>query len=799
MTELRIIGQSRPKIDALAKCTGAAKYADDLTLPRMAYAKLLRSVHPSAHIHSIDVSRAQALPGVLAIITGRDLPTPYGVLPKNLDETAMAIERVRYVGEPVAAVAALDEATAERACELINVDYEVDKPLLTIEEALSPDASSIHSWTRVPNAHKTVALEFGDIEAAFARADLVREDTFFYEGSNHAALEQHAVLANYESDGKLTLWSCTQVPHYLHRGLSNVLGIPSSHIRVIVPAVGGGFGGKSEPFGFEFCVAELSRRTGRPVKIALTREEVYYTHRGRHPAKMWLKTGVKRSGELTGLAVKMFLDGGAFSSFGIATTYYTGALTPVTYRLPAYKFEGIRVFTNKPPCGPKRGHGAPQPRFGFEIQLDKIAEELEIDPIELRQRNLIEPYSTTVNSLRITSCGLRECIAKVEEASGWKERRANMPPGKGLGVAVSAYLSGTGTTMWHPNLPHSGAYVQLDRGGGVTVFCGSAEIGQGSDNLLAAIVAEELGVFPEDVRVVAGDTGLTPVDLGSYSSRVTFMSGNAVLQAVKGLRAKLFEVAGEVLEVAPDDLLLSDYRIFDRNDTANSMPFVDAIVRAEARYGTLGMTGSYFPPSLGGNYRGSVIGTSPAYSYTACVAEVSCDAESGEVKVDKMWVAHDCGRALNPALVHGQIQGCAYMGVGEALMEAQTFDKRGLHLAPSLLEYKLPTSLETPEIETFIVESVDPEGPYGAKEAGEGPENPIVPAISNAVYQASGIRFDDIPLSADKVYRALHPNPNRRAIPIAVPDFEFPEPERPAPRDYWTEESAPREYRSESA
>jgi 4-hydroxybenzoyl-CoA reductase alpha subunit len=786
MSEFRIIGQSRKKTDALSKATGAAKYADDLSLPRMAYAKLLRSVHPHARIRSIDVSRALALPGVFTVITGRDLPTHFGVLPNNQDETAMAIDRVRYIGEPVAAVAAVDEATAEHACGLIDVEYEPLKLVLTIEDALASDADKIHSWTRVANAHKTVALEFGDIEAAFARADLVREDTFFYEGSNHVALEQHCCVANYDSDGKLTLWSSTQVPHYLHRALSVVLGIPSSRIRVILPAIGGGFGGKSEPFGFEFATAELSRRIGRPVKLTLTREEVYYTHRGRHPAKMWMKTGVKRDGELTGVAVKMFIDGGAFSSFGIATTYYTGALLPVTYQMPAYKFEGMRVFTNKPPCGPKRGHGAPQPRFGFEIQLDKISEELGIDPIDLRLRNAVEPYSTTVNTLRITSCGLRECIEKVQAASGWKERRANLPPGKGLGAAVSAYLSGTGSTMWHPNLPHSGAYVQLDRGGGVAVFCGSAEIGQGSDNLLAAIVAEELGLNPEDVRVVAGDTGITPIDLGSYSSRVTFMSGNAALQAVRALKAKLFEVASEVLEVPASQLEIGEYQIYDRSDPTNAMAYVDAVVRAEARFGTLGATGSYSPPHLGGDYRGSVIGTSPAYSYTACVAEVTCDKATGEVTVDKLWVAHDCGRALNPALVEGQIHGCAYMGVGEFLMEAQAFDKRGLHVAPSLLEYHLPTSLETPEMDVMIVETDDPEGPYGAKEAGEGPENPIVPAISNALYQATGVRFDDIPVSPDKVYRALHRKPNQQFKPITVPAFIFPEPERPAPREYWS-------------
>jgi 4-hydroxybenzoyl-CoA reductase subunit alpha len=774
----RIIGHSRPKIDALAKVTGAARYADDLSLPRMAYARLLRSPHPYARLRSIDASAALALPGVLAVIIGQDLPTRFGVLPNNQDESALALDYVRYVGEPVAAVAAVDEPTAERACQLISVDYEVLRPILTIEDALDPQADSIHAWTRRPNAHKTIALEFGEMEGAFERADVVREDTFYYEGSNHAALEQHACLADYDANGNLTVWSSTQVPHYLHRALGIVLNMPSSRIRVRLPAIGGGFGGKSEPFGFEFCAAELSRRTGRPVKITLTREEVFYTHRGRHPAKMWMKVGATRDGRLTGLAVKLYLDGGAFSSFGIATTYYTGALLPVTYKLPAYSFEGMRLFTNKPPCGPKRGHGAPQPRFGFELQMDRLAEDLGLDPIELRLRNLIEPNTTTVNALRITSCGLRECVDKVAQASGWRERRAALPPGRGLGVAISAYLSGTGTTMWHPQLPHSGAYVQLDRGGGVAVFCGSAEIGQGSDHLLAAIVAEELGLYPEDVRVVAGDTGITPVDLGSYSSRVTFMSGNAVLQAVTGLKDKLLSAASQVLEVPPEQLAFGEYCIYDTTDTANQLSFVDAVVRAEARYGTLGATGSYSPPPLGGQYRGSVIGTSPAYSFTACVAEVSCDLETGATTVERLWVAHDCGRALNPALVAGQIHGCAYMGVGEYLMEAQVVDKRGLHLAPSLLEYQLPTSLETPEIEVFIVETDDPEGPYGAKEAGEGPENPIVPAIANAVTQATGVRLDVTPVGPDRLYRALHARPNERAQVVSVPKAAFPAPER---------------------
>jgi 4-hydroxybenzoyl-CoA reductase alpha subunit len=615
----------------------------------------------------------------------------------------------------------------------------------------------------------------------------VREDWFFYEGNNHAPMEAHACVANWEPNpndpvgGKLTLWSSTQTPHYVHRELSKVLGLPQSHVRVIAPHVGGGFGGKSDPFSHEICAAELSRRTGRPVKITCTREEVFLIHRGRHPVKMWIKTGVKKDGTLTAMHFRSFLDGGAYGSYGIATTYYTGALQTVTYTLPCYKFEGMRLFTNKPPCGPKRGHGTTQPRYAVEVHLDKIAHDLAIDPLELRRRNLIEPYTRTVNGLRITSCALGECLEAVAQRSNWNEFHTQPPVGadlsrpapiyrpsgdgwgnttastikRGLGIAASSYICGAGKPIYWNDMPHSAVQIRLDRGGGITVYCGSTDIGQGSTSILAYIVAEELGVPPEHIHLETADTTLTPVDLGSYSSRVTFMAGNAAIAAARKLKGQLFELASEHLQVPVENLEAAECLIYDVNDPGVAMPYVKAVQLTEARYGALVASGSYAPPEdIHGDYKGAGVGPSPAYSYSACVAQVAVDIETGEVVVEKLWLAHDVGQSINPLLVAGQVEGGAYMGYGEAVMEQQVF-RKGRHKIPSLLDYKLPTTLDTPEIETILIEIPDREGPFGGKEAGQGPLNPVIPAIANAVFDAVGVRIDETPITSDKVLKAL--------------------------------------------
>jgi 4-hydroxybenzoyl-CoA reductase alpha subunit len=783
VADLNLIGRPTPRVDAPAKVTGQVKYADDIHLPGMLYAKLLRSPLPHARIKSIDTSEAEVLPGVHAIITGKDLPEKYGILPVTQDEEALCTEKVRYVGDPVAAVAAADEATAERATELIHVEYEPLPSYMSIEEALQKEGEPIHDLGLGHNVHKVVSLEFGDVDRGFEEADMVREDAFFFEGSNHLAIEQHAAVARWEPEGKLTLWSSTQTPHYLHRIASKVLGLPMSRIRVIATPVGGGFGGKSDIFNHEMAVAKLAMITGRPVKITLTREEVFYAHRGRHPVLMWVRTGVRKDGTITAMHFRSFLDGGAYGGYGVATTYYTGALQTATYRIPAYRFEGLRVFTNKPPCGPKRGHGTPQPRFALEVHMDNLARDLGLNPVEFRLRNLVEPYSYTCNWLRITSCGLRECIEKVVDASGYLRKRGRLPKGRGVGFAVSSYICGAGLPIYWNDMPHSEVHLKVDRSGTVALFCGAIDIGQGSDSVLALTTAEVLGIDTRDIRLVTADTELTPIDLGSYSSRVTFMAGNAAIQAAERLRNLIAGAVVDKLGVPKGRLSFKDRRVFDTRNPEVGVSWEEACAITEEVHGALSASGSYTPPKLAGPYKGSGVGPSPAYSFTACVAEVSVDAETGVVEVEKVWIAHDIGKPINPTLVIGQVEGSVYMALGEALMEEQVF-RKGLHKIPSMLEYKSPTTKEMPPVETILVETDDPEGPFGAKECGQGPLLPVIPAITNAVHDALGIRVHQVPITPDRVLRALDIMERGEEWfiePSRIPEFRFREPMRVEP------------------
>ena len=588
MAAFRVIGKSLRKIDAVAKVTGVTKFADDLMFPRMSYCRLLRSTEPHAKIVRVDTSAAERLDGVMAVLTGKDLPIPFGILPVSQDEHALCLDKVRFIGDPVAAVAATSEETATAALDLIKVEYEALRAIASAEDSLAHPEPRIHDYGDSGNLHKVIDLEFGDVEEGFAEADLVREDLFFFEGNTHLPMEQHAAAAAWSPDGKLTLWSSTQTPHYVHRALAKVLELPPARIRVIATPNGGGFGGKSDPFNHEIAVAKLAMITGRPVKVTLTREEVFYCHRGRHPTLMWVKTGVKKDGAITGMHFRSLLDGGGYGSYGVASTYYTGALQTVTYQTPRYKFQGARAFTNKPPCGPKRGHGTPQPRFALEVHLDKIAEQLKLDPAELRLKTLVPPNSLTANYLRVGSMGLGACIEKVVEGSSWKKKFRKLPEGRGVGLACSSYISGAGLPIYWNNMPHSGVQLRCDRGGGVTVFCGSTEIGQGSDSVLAYVVAEVLGVDPFEIAVVTADTDLTPVDLGSYSSRVTLMTGNAAIQAAERAREVLAVHASRKLAVPGDRLVFASGRVFDAQDPERGMAFAEAVQLAEAAEGTIG-------------------------------------------------------------------------------------------------------------------------------------------------------------------------------------------------------------------
>ncbi len=750
-----VVGKAHRKIDGLAKATGAAVYTDDLQLPGMLHAKTLRSPHAHARVKRVDFTKALALPGVHAAIGGDSMPIKYGVIPWTPDENALAVDKVRFIGDPVAAVAALDEDTANAALKLIEVEYEVLHAYFDPREALARTAPAIHESKKGGNVSKSVQLDFGDVDSALSQAAVVVEDDYTFHGTTHAPIEPHCAVATYSADGLLTLWSATQITHYVHRALSRVLELPPHKIRVIQPCLGGAFGGKSDPFSLEFCVSKLAMLTGRPVKMLWTREEVFYAHRGRHPMQMHYRSGATADGKLLGVDAKILIDGGSYSSFGLVTTYYSGQLLTGPYHFPSYRFDSTRVFTNKPPCGPKRGHGSVQPRFAFEIQLDQLAEKLGLDPLEIRRRNFQGDFTRTVNGQRITSNGFLQCLDEVERASDWRARKGKLPFGRGLGVAGSMYISGTNYPVYPNEMPQAGVQLKVDRSGLVTVFTGGNDIGQGSNSLCAYIVAEELGLKLDQVRVVAADTDLCPVDLGAYSSRVTFMVGNATIDACRKLREQLVAAVAAKWECAAGRVRFIDGLVVDLEDVSRSMSTMEAFQLAETKFDTLGATGSYNTPTLGGDYRGGTIGASPAYSFTAHVVECEVDVETGRITVERVWIAHDCGRAINPMIVAGQMEGSAYMGLAEAVLEDHDINRFGLHKGPSLLDYRIPTSLDTPEFHALIVESLDPEGPYGAKEAGEGPLHPSLPALSNAVYDAVGIRLKHLPFTPAKVLAAL--------------------------------------------
>jgi len=750
-----IIGQSLPMTDAPAKVTGLGKYTDDLVVPGMLYGKILHSPHPHARIRAMDTSKAEALPGVKAVATGRDAPNSYGILPIGHDERVFALDKVRYIGDNVAAVAAISPEIAEQALELIEVDYERLPAWFDPLESMQATSDWIHE-NKPHNVEKEYHHEFGNPDQGFAEAAFHREERYYAAEVTHAAMEPHSTLAVWGPDGQLMVYSSTQVPYYLHRTISEVCEMSMSQIRVIKPLVGGGFGGKSEVIPLEVAAPVLAKKARHPVKITYTREEVFYAHRGRPITIVDLKVGLTREGKITAVAARVVQDGGAYCGYGPVTVLYSGALLGAIYDIRNVRFDGYRVLTNKPACGAMRGHGTVNARFAFEAILDALAHDAGIDPAELRRRNLLKTPCITPNGLRVTSYGLPECIEKVVERSGWVEKKGRLPYGRGIGLACSHYVSGAANPIIRSNMPHTTVHIKVDRDAGVTLYTGAAEIGQGSDTIQVQIVAEVLGVRPERIALVAADTGLTPVDLGSYSSRVTFMAGNACIEAAKGIRAQIFDAVGRKFGCDPASLEARDDAIFSANDSRVRLRFDEAVAAALDLHGALLAQGTYAPPeeARGAKFKGAGVGPSPSYSYSAQVAEVSVDTETGRVHVHRILAAHDCGKALNPLTVEGQIEGSVYMGLGQALQEEMVWNG-GRLMNPSLLEYRIPSTLETPEIESIIVESMDPEGPFGAKEAGEGSLAATIPAIANAIYDAVGVRIRTLPITPEKILAAL--------------------------------------------
>ncbi len=754
MKEYGLIGKRLPRIDAKDKVKGRALYTDDFRLPGMLSGMILRSPFPHARILSIDTSKAIKLPGVKAIVTGADtLKIKYGVIsrsPKYMDEFPLAVDKVRFIGDEVAAVAATDPDAAMEALGLIRVEYRELPAVFDPEEAQKPDAPQLHD-----HAPGNISREFhmikGDPAKGFLESDLVHEDIFTTQSAIHAYMEPHATLASWDLNERLTLYTSTQTPYYVQQHLALTLGISPERIRVIKPFVGGGFGGKSDGMStLDFCAALLARRTGRPVKIVYSREEEFTAARRKHPVTITMKTGVKRDGTIVARQCKAVLDGGAYCSLGPLTTVLMGTFQTLPYRFHHYQYNGYRIYTNKPPCGAMRGHGRPQVHFAQDVQMDMIAEELGIDPVEIALKNGLRVGDETAAGFKIISSGFQECLQKVSGVTEWKQKRESKTIDKdksyGIGLGCGGFPSGAGFYFTNTTSAHSSVIIKAGEGGGITVLTGASDIGQGSDSIISQIIAEVLGLPLGDIHLIAADTELTPPDMGTYSSRVTVAAGNAALKAAELAKKEIFKVVSEKLKTRVEDLIAVDGEILMEGKPDLHMAFADAVALYQTMHdgSLLLVKASYNSPDK----------MSPTYSFGAYICEVEVDMRTGEVKVTRMTVAHDCGQPLNPMSVEGQIEGCIVMGMGYTLSERLVFE-RGQTLNPSFLGYKIPIATQVPEISIHHVITQDPEGPFGAKEAGEGSLDPTIAAIANAIYNATGFRIKELPITPERILREL--------------------------------------------
>jgi 4-hydroxybenzoyl-CoA reductase subunit alpha len=751
------IGKRLPRVDAIVKATGEAKYAGDLSLPGMLHGKLLRSPYPHARVLHIDTSKAERLFGVRVVATGKDtVGFKAGGISAQGDEPYLALDKVRFIGDGVAAVAAIDEETAEEALDLIRVEYEELPAVVDPLAAMKEDAPLVHDHAPRNISFQT-DLSYGDAEKAFRECDYVREDRFETTPIRHGFIEPHAALANWDTSGRLTFWGSKQSPYFTYRNLAKALNIPLSHVRVIQPYIGGGFGGKNEMFNVDFCAAFLSRKTGKPVKMVVSQEEVLFAYRQRHPTIIDLKTGLKKDGTLLALEAHIVANGGAYLSIGPLSLYLMCAFFCIPYRLPHMRAKGYRVYTNTQPSCAMRGHGVPQSRFAAEVQLDIAAKEMGLDPIDLRLKNALKPGETTPNGFKITSCGLEESITESKRIlDRWlSERPRDNDRKKKLGIGVGCYGYTSGPRMAGHNT--AGAVIKVHEDGGISLFTGSTDAGQGSDTALSQIAAEVLGVRLEDIRYGMVDSDITPLDPGTYGSRVTFITGNAVRVAAEDVKNQLAEVAARTLETNPQDIVFKDRKVYVPGSPDRGMPFSKLVKIAQ--YSGTGKTllgrGYWAPEGLDVvNFETGRGNMSGAYSFGTQMAEVEVDTETGFAKVKRMAMVHDCGQTINEMMMEGQLEGSAIGGIGHTLMEEIT-RKDGQTMNPSFLEYRMPTILDVCEMEIVHTDTTDEVGPFGAKETGEGIQVAVVPAIVNGIYDAIGVPFKKIPVTPIMVLDAL--------------------------------------------
>ncbi|MFB0564152.1 MAG: xanthine dehydrogenase family protein molybdopterin-binding subunit [Candidatus Aminicenantaceae bacterium] len=749
MKKYKVINTHIHNIDGIAKVTGRAKYTFDITLPQMLHGKILRSPYPHAKILTIDTSRAEALAGVKAVVTGKDtLGIKQGIWRRYkelCDEEILARSKVRYIGEPVAAVAAVDEDTAEEAMDLIEVEYKALPGVFEPLEAIKEGAPQLHEHAE-RNINVTRHIEWGDVDEAFKKADFIREDWFRCSSQAHVCMETHCAVASYTPEGKLTVWTSTQSHYYIQVLLAGILGLRENDVRVISRYTGGGFGSKFELDSAQFCSSLLSMKLSKPVKIVLSREEEFMATKRRTPMFYYVRSGVRKDGTFLAKEARAFTEGGAYTAMGATALYLTGFFQAFPYVWPNYRYDGYRVYTNAAPTSAMRGFGAPQAAFCSETQIDLIADELGINPIEIRRKNAMYPGYEVPGQATIQSCGLTQCLDKVEK---WIKKRGKLPPHRGIGIAAYGFMSGGIFNWFDTPYAFSSAVIKINIDGKVDLYVGSQDMGQGSNTTLAMICAEELGVRVEDICLHMGDTETCPVDLGAWGSRETLMQGNAVKMAAAEAKQQLIEFAAAKL--APNivyDLDIKDCWVHLIARPERGISYFDIVKEAiRGREGQPILARGHYTP-----HRKGMI--SPAYSFGVQAVEAKVCPDTGKITLVNCVTAHDCGQVINPLGVQGQLEGAIAMAAGYGFTEDLPMDE-GKILNPNLVDYKILRATEMPETNVVEVETYEPEGPFGAKEAGEGLTNPTAGALGNAVYHATGLSIKDLPITSEKVLQAL--------------------------------------------
>ena len=751
------IGVPKPLVDGPEKVSGKALYSGDFIPKNCLVGRIMRSPVAHAEIINIDIIEAQKLPGVKVIITGDETDEPFGILPIARFEFPLARDKVRYRGEPIACVVAVDVETAQAAIDIIKFEYKELPGYFKSKEAMEEGVVDLHEH-RPGNIEREVDFELGEVDAGLADSDFILEETFNCAEICQVQSEPHAAIAEFDVERQfMTVRASTEVPYYDHLMLAKVLKMDESKIRMIKPFVGGGFGCRTESLNITLICALAARAARGTVRIVASREETFITHRGRPETDIDMKIGVKKNGIITAVDYTAIQRGGAYSGYGVVTILYSGGLLFGMYDLQAVRYKGLRVLTNTPPPGAMRGHGITDVRYAFESLLDKIAGQLNIDPIEIRRKNYLKgPNYETLNEMFINSYGLPECIDWVEKESGWKKRKGKLGKFKGLGVGCGHYISGASKPVNWTGEPHATVHLKLDWDSSITILTGAPVIGQGSSTMATQCAAEVLGLDMSRFQILTSDSKLTPKDNGAYSSRITYMVGNATIDAAKNLRNILIEAAAKKLDADPDDVeCLGEFYTAGSQD--EGLTFEEVVKAALEGTGTITVSGNFdtLPESWGTKkYRGGAKSGSMAYAYAAQVVEVSIDPDTAAITVEKVWAAQDVGKALNPLSVEGQIEGSVWMGMGQAISEGTEYHE-GLAITNSMLDYRVPTIVESPPIEVGIIETIDPNGPFGAKEAGETSLIAFIPAFTNAVADALGVRPLDLPVTPDKLMELI--------------------------------------------